>query len=91
MIHNLALLVMAIQVVEHHIDTGTHPPIYQHARRQPPALEEAIDEEIATLKASGVIQDSTSPWASPIVMVRKPDGKWRMCIDYRKLNAVTNA
>ena len=34
---------------------------------------------------------SCSPWASPIVMVRKPNGKWRMCIDYRKLNAVTVA
>ena len=79
------------EIVEHQINTGSHAPIYQHARRQPPALEAAIDAEIAAGKASGVIKDSTSPWASPIVMVRKKDGKWRMCIDYRRLNAITVA
>ena len=78
-------------IVEHQINTGSHPPIYQHARRQPPALEAAIDAEIAAGKAAGIIQDSCSPWASPIVMVRKPNGKWRMCIDYRRLNAITVA
>lgn len=79
------------EVVEHQINTGTHPPIYQHARRQPPALEAAIDAEIAAGKAAGIIKDSCSPWSSPIVMVRKKDGKWRMCIDYRRVNAVTVA
>ena len=79
------------EIVEHKINTGSRAPIYQHPRRQPPALEAAIDAEIAAGKASGVIKDSTSPWASPIVMVRKKDGKWRMCIDYRRLNAITVA
>ena len=40
------------------------------------------------LKA-GVIEPSTSPWTSPIVPVRKKDGGTRVCIDYRKLNTVT--
>src|SRR6185437_14848737 len=88
---NLGAARHGLEVVEHQINTGSHPPIYQHARRQPPALEAAIDAEIAAGKVAGIIKDSCSPWASPIVMVRKQNGKWRMCIDYRRLNAITVA
>ena len=50
-------------------------------------------QEIATqlqkMQDQGVIQPSSSPWASPVVLVRKKDGTMRFCIDYRQLNKVT--
>ena len=38
---------------------------------------------------AGVIEESQSPWASPITLQKKPDGKWRFAVDLRKVNAVT--
>jgi len=55
----------------------------------PLAKEHAIDEEVDALLKSKIITPSTSPYSAPVVLLRKPNGEHRMCIDFRKLNAVT--
>ncbi|POM59155.1 Hypothetical protein PHPALM_36101, partial [Phytophthora palmivora] len=48
-----------------------------------------MEAEVQQYLDLGLIQPSSSPWASPVLMIRKPDGGIRFCIDYRRLNAVT--
>ena len=75
--------------VEHDIDTGDVPPIRQKCRPPAHALRDIEDEEIEKMLKNDQIEPSNSPWASPVVLVKKKDGSTRFCIDYRKLNAVT--
>lgn len=76
-------------LIKHHIKTAGHPPLRQRAYRTSPEKREEIDRQVATLLADGVIEESCSPWASPVVLVKKKNGEWRFCIDYRRLNSVT--
>jgi hypothetical protein len=64
-------------------------PIRQAARRVPIHCQPVVDAKMAKMKKWGAIRPSASPWASPIVLVRKKDGSTRFCIDYRKVNDVT--
>ncbi|GFV58536.1 retrovirus-related Pol polyprotein from transposon 412 [Trichonephila clavipes] len=75
--------------MKHRIDTGEHPPIKQHPRRLPFAKQEKVQKLIKNMKNNDVIEPSSSPWASPIVLVRKKDGSTRFCMDYHWLNNVT--
>ncbi|GJR78670.1 transposon ty3-G gag-pol polyprotein [Tanacetum coccineum] len=54
--------------------------------RYPLAQKDAIEAMIKELLDTGVVIPSHSPFSSPIVMVKKKDGSWRICIDYRQLN-----
>ncbi|QRW17582.1 Retrotransposable element Tf2 protein [Rhizoctonia solani] len=62
-----------------------HGPIYSLGPREDAELKETIEKQ---LKA-GLIQPSKSPMASPILFVKKKNGKLRMCVDYRRLNSMT--
>ena len=76
-------------VITHKIDAGDAAPIRQYPRRLPYAYHEETKAQVNDMLQQGIIQPSSSPWASPIVLVKKKDGKYRFCVDYRKLNQVT--
>lgn len=75
--------------VLHQIPTGQAPPIRQRHRQIPPNLYREVKTLLKKMLESEIIQPSTSPWASPIVLVKKKDGTIRFCVDYRQLNQVT--
>lgn len=57
--------------------------------RYKPALKDEIENQITEMLQSGVIQHSQSEFSSPALLVKKKDGTWRLCIDYRQLNSNT--
>jgi hypothetical protein len=76
-------------VIQHKINTGNAAAIKQEPRRIPIAQRKEVEDEIDKMLDNNVIVPSHSPWANPIVVVRKKDNSIRLCIDYRKLNQVT--
>jgi len=72
--------------IQHRIDMENDFPFKQRHRRIPPAMYDEVHSHLQQLLSAGVIRQSHSPWASNVVLVRKPDGKLRMCVDYRQLN-----
>jgi transposase InsO family protein/predicted aspartyl protease len=77
------------RVVEHEIQLTVQRPLVQRPRRIPLDRQEDIDKELKEMLEKGVIQPSSSPFASEVVLVRKKDGAWRFCIDFRLLNQYT--
>ncbi|KAL7878188.1 hypothetical protein SRHO_G00048310 [Serrasalmus rhombeus] len=75
--------------VEHHIRLTDPRPFRERSRRIAPADIDDVRRHLQELLAAGIIKESRSPYASPIVIARKKTGKIRMCIDYRTLNSRT--
>jgi len=65
------------------------PPIATRPYQYSPAMRAIIEENITDLLKHGLIRRSRSPYSAPIVLDQKKNGKWRMCINYKKLNAKT--
>ena len=75
-------------LLQHTIETEG-PPLRQPYRRQNPAVRREEMAQVQQMLSSGVIRPSNSPWASPVVMVKKKDGSLWFCVDFRQLNAAT--
>ena len=78
-------------LVSMEIKTGDSLPCKQPLRRMPFVVRKEVAKQLKDMQRNNVIQPSSSPWSSPVVMVRKRDGSHRFCVDYRALNTVTKA
>ena len=76
-------------ILKHKIDTGNNDPIIQHQYSYNIKVLEKVHVIIDDWLKQGVIEKSTSAWRNPIVVVKKPDGNIRVCLDARKLNSIT--
>ena len=76
-------------IVRHQINTGDAQSIRQAPRRLPLAKQEENENLVRKMLDKGVVEESSSTWSSPVVLVTKKDRSTRLCVDYRKLNDVT--
>ena len=78
------------KLTHHYIELTTDKPITApQYKTPPPDVREEIDRETSELISMGVAQESNSPYSAPILLVRKKQGGWRYCTDFRRLNACT--
>ncbi|UYV61247.1 hypothetical protein LAZ67_1004099 [Cordylochernes scorpioides] len=75
--------------VKHKINTGDQSPIKQRPYRVAPSERRLIQDEVNKMIENHIVKPSESPWSSPVILVRKKDGTWRFCVDYRRLNKIT--
>lgn len=76
-------------IIEHEIDTGDAKAIKQRHYSLSPYMQQIMNKEIDEMLDLGVIRESKSEWASPVLFVKKQNEELRFCFDGRKLNAVT--
>ena len=76
-------------LVKHSIRLTDSTPFKECYWQIPPSMYEEVREHLEEMLEIGDIQLSHSPWASPVTLVHKKDGKIQFCIDLRKLNACT--
>jgi hypothetical protein len=79
-----------VSATHHRIElTPGAKPVHCQPYRAGPRAREAKAQEVQRMLKAGAIEPAASEWASPVVLVPKPDGSMRFCVDYRKLTAIT--
>ena len=78
-----------VSTTVHVINTGSSSPTIVPQYQIAPAWKEPLRDELRSMAKTGIIRPSLSPWASPVLPVKKKDGTIRVCVDFRKLNAAT--
>ncbi|UYV83011.1 K02A2.6-like, partial [Cordylochernes scorpioides] len=76
-------------LAKHQIHTEDAKPIKHKPYRVSAKERTIIKDQIDEMLEEGIIRPSSSPWSFPVILVKKRDGKYRFCVDYRKLNEVT--
>ena len=76
-------------LAQHHIKLTSDEPVRSRPYPVPYSMRESLKKDIADMVKRGVIRESDSPYASPVVVVKKKDNTNRVCVDYRKLNKLT--
>jgi hypothetical protein len=64
-------------------------PVAVRPYRYPAAHKDELERQCTAMIDQGIVRCSDSPFSSPVLLVKKPDGSWRLCVDYRALNALT--
>jgi len=64
-------------------------PVYIRPYRYPPSLKDEIERQVNEMLSQGIIQPSSSSFSSPVLLVKKKDGSYKFCVDFRHLNALT--
>ena len=70
-------------LIEHKVELTQTEPVKCKAYPIPYKMKRIVDKEIETMLAMGVIERSEAPYASPLVLVKKTDGTYRVCVNFK--------
>ena len=77
------------KLIEHDIQQNNPSPVALRPYPYPPDKQHYINDMVREMEEQGLVEPSISPWSAPVVLAKKKDGSFRLCVDYRRLNDAT--